>query len=140
MKTLTTIFLLFPFFILFSQDEDAGILLTNKKIQYESTEAVNALYNFNFDLAEKRFKWLMQEHPNHPMPYFLMGLSAWWKMMPNDEIIDYEDDFYTYMNKSIKLARELHKQNKNNYEAKLFLAFAHGLNIHCVFDYELFRL
>ncbi|MFN3405806.1 MAG: hypothetical protein ACK40G_17045 [Cytophagaceae bacterium] len=103
------------------------MLLADENIQMESTEAVNAMYNFKFDIAEAKFLELKQRYPWHPMPYFLMALSAWWKIMPNTDIEKYDNTFIAYIDSSIAVAEKLYKDNdKNNYEAAFFLAAAHG--------------
>ena len=65
------------------QTDSVDILLENVKIQIEATEAINDMYNFKFDKAEMQFRWIRQRHPDHPLPYYLLGLSQWWKIMPN---------------------------------------------------------
>ena len=66
-------------------------LLDNMQIQIESTEAVDSMYNFNFASAEKQFRWIIQAHPDHPLGYFLLSLSNWWKLLPEDHIRTYDD-------------------------------------------------
>lgn len=127
MKKFLTVISLFLVSLAYSQNDSTNYLLLNAKVQYESTGAINALYNFKFDIAEKRFQWMIQEYPDHPLPYYLMGLSAWWKIMPNDAVKDYDDDFFKYMELSIEKAKELFEADENNREAKFFLASAYGL-------------
>ena len=102
------------------------VLLSNMTVQMECTEAVDALYNFDFETAEKQFLWLKQKHPKHPLPYFLMGLSNWWRIMPNDVVTTYDDAFYAYMDSSIVFAEEMLDVDKNDPEASFFLAGAYG--------------
>ena len=59
------------------------MLLSDMQVQIEATEAVNDMYNFKFEKAEQQFRWLKQKYAWHPLPYFLLGLSEWWKIMPN---------------------------------------------------------
>lgn len=33
--------------------------------------------DFKFDKAERQFRSLRRRYPQHPMPYFLLGLSTW---------------------------------------------------------------
>src|SRR6478735_1577989 len=56
-----------------------GMMLLDVDIQNELGGAVDNLYNFKYARAEKQFKSLRRRYPTHPMPYFLMGLSQWWK-------------------------------------------------------------
>lgn len=118
-----------------AQEENPEQLLNNMRIQFECTEAVDSLYNFKFDVAEKQFTWLRQQYPEHPLPYFLMGLSQWWKIMPYDANKEYDDDFFAYMDSSITKARKLYKKNKDNPEASFFLAAAYGFKARRLSDH-----
>lgn len=103
------------------------MLLSDINIQIESTEAVNQMYNFKFDKAEKKFLELKKRYPNHPLAYFLMGLSNWWKMLPNTDIREYDKTFLAYIDTSLALCDEMLKENPNNLEASFFAAAAYGL-------------
>ena len=113
----------------FSQNDDE-MLLANTAIQIESTDAINDMYNFKFDKAEAYFLNLKSQYPEHPMPYFLMGLSNFWKMMPYLDTEDfrntYEKEFLTYIDISIEKGEALFDKNDNNIEAAFFLCAAYG--------------
>ena len=51
--------MLFNLFDSISQDNNS--ILTNVDIQIEATAAINKMYNFEFEDAEKEFNWLVQE-------------------------------------------------------------------------------
>ena len=74
------ILILFNFNSIITMSQDSTSILTDIDIQIEATSAINKMYNFEFDDAEKEFKWLVQEYKNHPLPVFLLGLSKWWKI------------------------------------------------------------
>ncbi|SIR32183.1 tetratricopeptide repeat protein [Pontibacter lucknowensis] len=104
-----------------------GMLLMDKDIQYELEGAVDNMYNFKYELAEKQFKSLRRRYPNHPLPYFLMGLSQWWKIVPtNIQTTQYDDLFFAYMDSTIQKAETLYDQNNKDYEAAFFLSAANG--------------
>ncbi|MER2996439.1 tetratricopeptide repeat protein [Pontibacter populi] len=104
-----------------------GMLLLNKDVQYELEGAVDNMYNFKFERAEKQFKSLRRRYPEHPLPYFLMGLSQWWKIVPtNIQTHQYDKLFFAYMDTTIEKAEELYDRNENNTEAAFFMAAAHG--------------
>ncbi|WP_026462933.1 tetratricopeptide repeat protein [Adhaeribacter aquaticus] len=104
-----------------------GWLLMDESIKNELTGAVANLYNFKFDRAEKQFRSLRRRYPKHPMPYFLMGLSQWWKIMPsNITTKQYDNSFLAYMDTTITYGEQLLDKNKKNYEAAFFLAAANG--------------
>ncbi|MGB3618397.1 MAG: tol-pal system protein YbgF [Catalinimonas sp.] len=102
------------------------ILLTNMQVQVDVTQAVQDLYNFKFDRAEKQFRWLRQSHPEHPLPYFLLGLSEWWKIVPNTDDEQYDERFLDFMEQSIDKAEAILDRDEDNPEAHFFLAAAYG--------------
>ncbi len=101
-------------------------LLNHPGVRLESTDAVNAMYNFNFTESEKGFNWLKFKFPKHPLPFFLLGLSEWWKIMPNDAVTTYDKQFFAWMDSTIYAAENLYKKDKENQEAIFFLAAAYG--------------
>lgn len=104
-----------------------GMLLMDKDIQNELGGAIANLYNFKYGLAERQFKSLKRRYPSHPLPYFLMGLSQWWKIVPtNIRAKQYDAAFYAYMDTTISKAEVLFDDNDENYEAAFFLAAAYG--------------
>ena len=105
----------------------AGWLLLDKDIQLELGGAVQNLYNFKFDKADKQFHSLQRRYPQHPMAYFLLGLSTWWRMMPNNATdARYDKLFLAYLDTAQTKAEALYKADAHNYEACFFLAAAYG--------------
>ncbi len=107
-------------------DPNLKYLLMDRKLQLEATSAVNAMYNFKFDVAEKEFQWMRYRYPSHPLPAFLLGLKEWWKIQPDIENKEYDEAFMAYMDTSIVLAEKLQRKDKQSIEAAFFLAASHG--------------
>lgn len=104
-----------------------GMLLLNKDVQYELEGAIDNMYNFKYERAEKQFKSLRRRYPEHPLPYFLMGLSQWWKIVPtNIQTLKYDDLFFAYMDSTIQKAEAMYDKDDNNVEAAFFLAASYG--------------
>ena len=101
-------------------------LLLDKGLQFRITENVNALYNFDFETAEHGFKVMQYQYPEHPLPYFLLGLSTWWKIAPDVENDKYDDLFINQMDVVIDKAKEMLDDDPKNKEAAFFLAGAYG--------------
>ena len=103
------------------------ILISNIAIQLEATDALNDLYNFKFEKAEQQFRWFKQKYAWHPLPYFLLGLSEWWKIMPSLGDRSHDNRFLAYMDSTIRVAEHLHDHNPEyRTEAAFFLAAAYG--------------
>jgi hypothetical protein len=110
----------------FSFAQDYRILLSDNTVRLLSTDAVNHMYNFKFDQAEKEFIEFKKMYSTHPLPYFLLGLNEWWKIMPNIDNKKYDDKFLAYMDTAIYWSEKLIEDNENNVEANFFLAAAYG--------------
>ena len=115
--------------VLPSAVDTKGWLLLDKDIQLELEGAVYNLYNFKYDKAEKQFRSLRRRYPNHPMPYFLLGLNTWWKIMPtNIQTKQYDKTFFAYMDTTVMKAEKMYEADNNNYEASFFLAAGYGFD------------
>ncbi len=101
-------------------------LLQNKFIQFFATKAMNDMYNFKFTKAENQYKWLQEKYPEHPLPYFLLGLSETWKMLPNPEDEQYDELALAYFDQAIDYAYKLQKGETENLEASFFLSAAYA--------------
>lgn len=99
-------------------------LLLNLQIQIEANQALDDMYNFKFEKAEMQFRWIKQKYDWHPLPYFLLGLSQWWKILPNIDNTEYDELFNAYMDTSLVLSKRLYKINE--VEGAFFLAATHG--------------
>ena len=130
------IFLILCFFITSSRlsaqqlphPDSVKMLIANTAIQLECTEAMNNLYNFKFKRAESVFHWLERSYPEHPLGYFLMGLSQWWKIVPNVDNKRYDKRLLAYMDTTILLSKARLKSAKKEtrIEAAFFLSLAYG--------------
>jgi len=101
-------------------------LLLDMNVQIEATQAVNDMYNFKFAKAEQQFRWIKQKYKTHPLPYFLLGLSEWWKIVPNVEVTKYDQEFLAYMDTAIYYAEKMYEADEEDPEAAFFLAAAYA--------------
>ncbi|MCH7402983.1 tol-pal system protein YbgF [Belliella kenyensis] len=101
-------------------------LLLDKSLQFRITDAVNSLYNFDFATAERGFRVMGLQYPDHPLPDFLLGLSTWWKIAVDIENKKYDATFISQMDKAIAKAEKIYKKNPENKEAAFFLSGAYG--------------
>lgn len=113
------------------------ILLTDLSVQLECNQALNDLYNFKFPEAEAKFRSLKTTYGWHPLPYFLMGLIEWWKIMPNTNDTSHDGAFLAYMDSTITVADRLHDElPAYRAEASFFLAAAYGFKGRLYSDEE----
>lgn len=96
-------------------------LLSNPYVQLEATEAINDMYNFRFDRSMRHFEYLKKQYGWHPLPYFMMGLNYWWRILPDFNNKEYDATFYAYMDTSLVLSKRLYEK-LNPVEGAFFLA------------------
>ncbi len=118
--------LLLPAFVSaqMSEGDDYGLLL-NPYIRIESTEAINSMYNFEFEKSRRHFIYLKKQYPWHPLPYLLLGLNYWWRMVPNYNNKTWDQEFLAYMDTTKFLAKQL-RNEYNQIEGAFFLAASHA--------------
>ena len=110
-----------------AQSDSIELLLSNVKIQIEATEAINDMYNFKFERAEMQFRWIRQQHPEHPLPYYLHGLSQWWRILPYISNTMWDDVVLDFIDIYIERDKDLHENPKSQLEASFFLAAGYAL-------------
>lgn len=103
-------------------------LINDPQLQFEITEAMNLLYDFKFPEADSAFRVFRDRYKNHPLPYFLLGYSQYWRTQPNEDITDFDPKFYAYMDTVIDLSEKIYSKDKKNFEAIFFLTAAHAFN------------
>ncbi|ELR71248.1 hypothetical protein C900_02863 [Fulvivirga imtechensis AK7] len=109
-----------------TDDNEQIILISDMQLQIDINQAMNDLYNFKFAKAEQQFRWLKQKYGWHPLPYFLLGLSEWWKIMPNVNNTAHDENFLAYMDTVITISERLYEIPRHEVEASFFLAAAYG--------------
>ena len=109
-----------------ASEKERKPLLLDMNMQIEATEAVNDMYNFKFARAERQFRWIKQAHPTHPLPYFLLGLSQWWKIVPNIYETQYDESLLAYMDTATYYAERMLDQNEQDPESAFFLSAAYA--------------
>jgi hypothetical protein len=120
-----------------SKKDTTVILIADLSVQLEATDAMNNLYNFKFEKAEEQFKSFKEKYAWHPLPYFLVGLAEWWKIVPNMKETKYDAKFLTYMDSAIIVAEKLYdKTPEYKIEAAFFLAGAHGFKGELYSDFD----
>ena len=104
----------------YSSEGKDSLLIADMMVQIEATQALNHMYNFKFREARRQFLWLKQKYREHPLPYFLLGLNEWWKIMPNLEVERYDEQFLAYMDTSIMKAKVLYDVDTMKIEGAFF--------------------
>lgn len=110
----------------YSSNSKDSLLIADMYVQIEATQALNDMYNFKFREAKRQFLWLKQKYKEHPLPYFLLGMNEWWRIMPNLDIKKYDEQFLAYMDTSIMKAKKIYEDDSMKIEGAFFLAASYG--------------
>ena len=108
-----------------SPNDSIPVLLTYIEIQIECTEGINSMYNFDFNRADSQFRWLKSKYGWHPLPYFLLGLSQWWRIVPNIQDEQYDSAMLHYMDSTILVAENIFDHG-STVEGGFFLSAAYA--------------
>lgn len=89
-------------------------------------EALDFVYNMQFEEARQRIARIDAAYPNHPIGPFLYGLERWWNVL-----LDYTDEshdkaFYKALDDVIDRSDRLLKRDKDNFDAWFFKGAALG--------------
>ncbi len=134
---LLTIFLVYGEAFPQAKKDTTIILISDVNMQLECSSALNDMYNFKFEKAEKQMRSFKKKYAWHPLPYFLLGLNEWWKIEPNTRVTVYDDRFLSYMDSAILVAENLHdKYPEYRIEAAFFIAAAYGFKGRLYADEE----
>lgn len=101
-------------------------LLMDIDIQIDATQAINDMYNFKFGVAEQKFRWMAVRYNWHPLPEFLLALSSWWKIVPNIDNEEYDDEFNERIDKAIDKGHVFFDKYPDNAEAAFMLSAAYA--------------
>ena len=90
------------------------------------TKGIKQIYNIKFQEAEKTFRVLIADYPNHPAGRFFLAMIDWWKILIDLDSEKYDEIFYQKLEDVIFQCDELLKKNPENVDALFFKGGAIG--------------
>lgn len=57
-------------------------------------EGIKQIYNIKFTEAEKTFRSVMADYPQHPSGRFFLAMIDWWKIMLDQDNESYDEIFF----------------------------------------------
>ncbi|MCJ7555008.1 MAG: hypothetical protein MUO34_14140, partial [Ignavibacteriaceae bacterium] len=81
---------------------------------------IKQIYNIKFDDAEKTFRNLIADYPDHPSGRFFLAMIDWWKILLDLDNEEYDDIFFQKLEDVIYQCDELLKEDKSNVDALFF--------------------
>ena len=115
--TLCIVFLCTPFANTNAQDAKFDSLVTN---------GIKQIYNIKFPDAEKTFRKVIADYPNHPAGRFFLAMIDWWKILINLDSEDHDEIFFQKLEDVIYQCDQILKKNPENVDALFFKGGAIG--------------
>uniref|UniRef100_A0A832G720 Tetratricopeptide repeat protein n=1 Tax=Ignavibacterium album TaxID=591197 RepID=A0A832G720_9BACT len=89
-------------------------------------KGIKEIYNIKFEEAEKTFRNLIADYPNHPAGRFFLAMIDWWKILLDIENETYDDIFFQKLEDVIFQCDQILKNNPENVDALFFKGGAIG--------------
>lgn len=121
-------FLLTALLLAFALSASAQVpeLINNPKFRVDAKAAVDSIYNFNFDGADKRLSVWKEKYPNHPLWTLIDGMKFWWKVLSDLEDTSHDEQFYHIMKKAGYQAGKLLYKNPGHADGLIIKAISNG--------------
>lgn len=89
-------------------------------------EGIKQIYNIKFDDAEKTFRNLIADYPDHPAGRFFLAMVDWWKILLDIENETYDEIFFQKLEDVIFQCDQILKKDPENVDALFFKGGAIG--------------
>lgn len=89
-------------------------------------KGIDQIYNIEFDSAEKTFRELIADYPNHPGGRFFLAMIDWWKILLNFSDESHDDLFFEKLEDVIFQCDEILESDPDNVDALFFKGGAIG--------------
>jgi len=98
----------------------------NKLLDSLCDKGIKEIYNIQFEDAEKTFRTIIADFPDHPSGRFFLAMIDWWKIMLNPDKESYDDLFFQKLEDVIYQCDEILDKEPENINALFFKGGAIG--------------
>ena len=106
----------FLFILLFSFSTFAQ----NSDFDSRVNEGIKQIYNIKFTEAEKTFRSVMADYPQHPAGRFFLAMIDWWKILLDPDNESYDEIFFQKLEDVIYQCDQLLDKNPKDVDALFF--------------------
>ena len=101
-------------------------LVNSPEFRPDAKAAVDSIYNFNFDGADRVLADWKDQYPKHPLWTLMEGMKFWWKVLSDLEDTSHDEQFIKMMKKANYRAGKLLHRQSNHADALIIQAIANG--------------
>ncbi len=98
----------------------------NSDLDSRIDTGIKQIYNIKFLDAEKTFRALMADYPQHPAGRFFLAMIDWWKILMDPDNESYDDIFFQKIEDVIYQCDQILDKNKKDVDALFFKGGAIG--------------
>ncbi|MEX2632563.1 MAG: tetratricopeptide repeat protein, partial [Balneolales bacterium] len=88
-------------------------LLLDEDFITDARQAIDSVYNLNYDASLDILSPWMQAYPDNPAWIFWPALEVWWKILPDLENTDYDDKLFGLLDDARDASNEKLKNNRD---------------------------
>lgn len=89
-------------------------------------EGIRAVYNLEFEEAEKEFQTIVQAQPHHPAGHFFLAMVTWWRIMLDLDDERYDREFFSSLDRVIEMCDSMLEEDEDDVTAMFFKGGALG--------------
>lgn len=101
-------------------------LVNDPQFRPDAKAAVDSIYNFNFDGAEKVLVSWKEEYPHHPLWTLMDGMKVWWTVLSDLENTSQDERLLNAMKKANYQAGKLLHRQSSHADGLIIQAIANG--------------
>jgi len=98
----------------------------SQEFDAQAKRGIHAVYNLEFEKAEREFSLLAKNYPTHPAGKFFLAMIDWWKILMTIDDESNDDTFIAKMDDVIDICDSLLEVNENDVSALFFKGGALG--------------
>jgi len=105
-----------------------SVQVYSQDIKFDSlaSRGIRQIYDIKFGQAEKTFRQLIADYPDHPAGRFFLAMIDWWKILLNPDDESHDDIFFQKLEDVIYQCDQLLDSNPENVDALFFKGGAIG--------------
>lgn len=101
-------------------------LINDREFRPAAQAAVDSIYNFNFEAADKILGHWKNAYPDHPLWRLIDGIQLWWQVLSDLESTSYDDEFFHHMQRTDYEASQLLRKKNSHADALIIKTVANG--------------
>ncbi len=83
-------------------------------------EGIKQIYKIEFEAADKTFRKLITDYPNHPAGYFFIAMIDWWHILLDTSTDEYDEIFFKEIDNVIDRCDKILEEDPDNVDALFF--------------------